>query len=99
MDYKSGQVKGLQIGAVGITNWGKSKDYKSGQKDYKTGQGLQIGAKGLQIGAGITKRGRDYKSVQHSNFQNLHKMYVPYFWALIEASMTNIDETTAFWKR
>ena len=65
---------GLQIGAgQGITNRGKritkrgrSKDYKSGQKDYKTGQGLQNGAKGLQIGAGITKRGRDYKSVQHN---------------------------------
>ena len=56
--YKSGQVKGLQIGA--------SMDYKSGQV-----KGLQIGAKRLQNGAGITNRGkritnrgRDYKSGQ-----------------------------------
>ena len=73
MDYKSGQVKGLQIGAVGITNWGRSKDYKSGQKDYKTGQRLQFGAKGLQIGAEITKRGRDYKSVQHKSLQEKNR--------------------------
>ena len=70
MDYKSGQVEGLQIGAIWITNWGRSKDYKLGQKDYKTGQRLQIGAKGLQIWAGITKRGRDYKSVQHISVKN-----------------------------
>ena len=72
MDYKSGQIKGLQIGAAWITNWGRSKDYKLGQKDYKTGQRLQIGAKGLQIGAGITKRGRDYKSVQHTCKLGIH---------------------------
>ena len=58
MDYKSGQVDGLHIGA--------SMDYKSGQVE-----GLHIGAKGLQNGAGITNRGkkitnwgRDYKSGQ-----------------------------------
>ena len=52
---------GLQIGAgQGITNRG-SRDYKLGQVKR-----LQNGAKGLQIGAGITKRGRDYKSVQYN---------------------------------
>jgi len=62
-DNKLGQeklqngAKKLQIGA-GITNRGK-RDYKTGQKDYKLWQRLQI------EGREITKRGRDYKSVQN----------------------------------
>ena len=50
-DYKTGQL-------LGITNRG-GWDYKSEQF-----QRLQNRAKGLKIGAGITKRGKDYKSVQ-----------------------------------
>ena len=46
-DYKTGQL-------LGITNWSRFRDYKTGQKDCKLEQGLQNGAKRLQIGAGIT---------------------------------------------
>ena len=41
-------------------------DLKSRQKDYKLGQRFQIGTKVFQIGAGISNRGRDYKSVQNN---------------------------------
>ena len=47
-DYKSGQLKRLQIGAkrlqngTGITNRGKR--ITNWGRDYKSGQGLQIGA-------------------------------------------------------
>ena len=44
-DYKSGQLRGLHIGA--------SMDYKSGEVER-----LHIGAKRLQSGAGITNRGK-----------------------------------------
>ena len=52
-DYKKGELKGFQIGA---------EISKSGQRDYK------LGKERLQTGAGISNRGRDYKSVQN----NLH---------------------------
>ena len=43
-----------------ITNWGNFRGFKLGQKDYKSGQGLQIGTRG------ISKWGRDYKSMQNT---------------------------------
>ena len=64
LDYKSGQLLRLQIGAkrlqigAGITNRGKKitnqgRDYKLGQRDYKSGQLL-----GLQLNQGwITNQG------------------------------------------
>ena len=68
---QSGTIKGLQIGAGGITNRGSFRYFKSGQKDYKSRQGFQIGAEitnqgkrdlksgqGLQIGGAVTNRCR-----------------------------------------
>ena len=39
-----GTFLGLQIGARGIINRGRLRDYKLEQRNYKPGQGLQIGA-------------------------------------------------------
>ena len=52
--YKSRQLQLLQIGAIVITNRGRSIYYKSGRNYYKLGQLLQIRAELLQIRAGIT---------------------------------------------
>ena len=67
-----GRFKGLQIGTREITNRGSLRVFKSGQKDYKSSPGFQIAAKRFQIRAreitdraGISNRGRDYKSVQN----------------------------------
>ena len=46
-------IRGLQIGARGITNRGSFRDFKSGQKDYRSGQGFQIRPE-------ITNRGKRY---------------------------------------
>ena len=54
---KNGAIRGLQVGARGITNRGSFRDFKLGQKDYKSGR------QGFQIREEITKRDkRDFKS-------------------------------------
>ena len=46
--------------------------FKSRQKDYKLGQGdFKSGQDRLQTRTGISNRGRDYKSVQKSGYQQL----------------------------
>ena len=62
---QNGAIRGLQIGARGITNRDSLRDLRSGQKGYKSRQDCEIGAKGFQIKAEITNRGkRDYKPGQ-----------------------------------
>ena len=57
----------LQIGARGIINRGRFRDFKSEQKDYKSGERNFKSGQRLQIGViGISNRGRDYKSVQNT---------------------------------
>ena len=53
------QVLGTKIVTRGITNRGSVRNFKSRQ-------GFQIEAKRLQIGAGISDRGRGYKSVRNN---------------------------------
>ena len=55
---------GLQIGARGFTNRGSLRDFKLGQPDFKSGRDYKSGQERLQTRAGISNRGRDYKSVQ-----------------------------------
>ena len=58
-ELQNGAIRGLQIGAKGITNRSSLRDFKPGQKDYKSG------AKRFQIGAKITNWGkRGFKSGQ-----------------------------------
>ena len=52
---QNGAIRGLQIGATGITNRGGFRNLKSGQKDYTSGQrNFKSGQERFQIGAGIT---------------------------------------------
>ena len=58
-ELQNGAIRGLQIGAKGITNRSSLRDFKSGQKDCKSG------AKRFQIRAKITNWGkRGFKSGQ-----------------------------------
>ena len=67
----------LQTGARGIRNRGSFRDFKSGQKDDKSGQRDFSSEQRLQIEAkGISKRGRDYKSVQNKNSVNTKNQFV-----------------------
>ena len=59
------RLQGLQIGARGITNRDRFRNFKSGQKDYKSVQRFQIRVKRFQIGTKITNWGkRNFKSGQ-----------------------------------
>ena len=63
-----GQSEDCKLGQfLRTTNRGRLRDFKSDQKDYKLGQKVfKSGQERLQTGAGISNRGRYYKSVQNN---------------------------------
>ena len=59
------QVLGTTIGARGITNRSRLRDFKSWKMITNRGRDFKSGQKRLQTRAGILNRDRDYKSVQN----------------------------------